>query len=216
MKLKVCGMKYNPDEVSELRPDYLGFIFWEPSKRYFDRAISDNLTGPDRVGVFVDAAPEDIVLQVYEHKLDAIQLHGSEDPGYCNDLRELIRTQHSTGIDLIKAFAIDKDFDFDMLNKYEATCDFFLFDTRADLPGGTGEQFDWRLLSNYKLNKPYFLSGGIGPADADAIKSFQTRPEAEYCYAIDVNSGFETEPGLKNIEALESFMEKIGYIPEKE
>lgn len=216
MKLKICGMKYNPVEVSELRPDYLGFIFWEPSKRYFDRTISDKLAGAQRVGVFVDAAPEDIVLQLYEHNLDAIQLHGSEKPGYCNNLRELIHSRHSQQIDLIKAFAIDEDFEFDVLKEYEVSIDFFLFDTRAELPGGTGRQFDWQLLRNYNLNKPYFLSGGIGPADADALKSFQRRPEAEFCHGIDVNSGFETEPGLKNIEALDSFMKEIGYLPEKE
>ncbi len=203
-------MKYNPNEVSELRPDYLGYIFWEPSKRYFDRSISDNLSGPKRVGVFVNATPEDIILKVYEHNLDAIQLHGSENPGYCNNLRKLIGTQHSPGIEMIKAFAIDEDFDFESLNEYEAACDFFLFDTKGDLPGGTGHQFNWQLLSNYKLNKPYFLSGGIRPTDAESVSSFLKRPEAEYCYAIDVNSGFETEPGLKDVEALESFIKKLG------
>lgn len=216
MKLKICGMKYNPVEVSELRPDYLGFIFWEPSRRFFNGCISDIISGPKRVGVFVDAAPEDIVLQVYEHNLDAVQLHGSEKPDTCKYLRELLGAQHTSGIEIIKAFAIDEEFDFDALKDYEESCDFFLFDTRGDLPGGTGRRFDWKLLNNYKLNKPYFLSGGIGPSDAAAIKTFLSRTEAEKCYAIDLNSRFEIEPGLKDLEALQTFIEEIGYLSQKD
>lgn len=216
MKLKICGMKYNPVEVSELRPDYLGFIFWEPSRRFFDGCISDSISGPKRVGVFVDAAPEDIVLKVYEHNLGAVQLHGSEKPDTCKYLRELIGAQHTRGTEIIKAFAIDEEFNFETLNEFVDSCDFFLFDTRGDLPGGTGRRFDWKLLSNYKLIKPYFLSGGIGPSDADAIKSFLSRPEAKNCHAIDLNSRFETEPGLKDVAALQSFIKEIGYISKKD
>ncbi|MGB5692793.1 MAG: phosphoribosylanthranilate isomerase [Flavobacteriaceae bacterium] len=216
MKLKICGMKYNSDDVAELRPDYLGYIFWEPSRRYFDGSISGRRSGPKRVGVFVDAAPEDIVLLVYEHCLDAVQLHGKEAPAYCRHLREILGTQHSSGIEIIKAFAVDEGFNFDPLKEYESSCDFFLFDTRDELPGGTGRRFDWRLLKNYELNKPYFLSGGIGLSDAEAIKSFLLQPEAENCYAIDLNSRFEIKPGLKNVKALKSFMKEIGYLSKKD
>ncbi len=216
MKLKICGMKYNSVEVSELRPDYLGFIFWEPSRRFFSGCISDIIADPKRVGIFVDAAPEDIVLKVYEHNLDAVQLHGSEKPDTCKYLGDHIGEQHSTGIEIIKAFAIDEAFDFEVLKEYEDSCDFFLFDTRGDLPGGTGRRFDWKLLNNYKLNKPYFLSGGIGPSDAAAIKTFLSRTEAEKCYAIDLNSRFEIEPGLKDLEALQTFIEEIGYLSQKD
>ena len=205
-------MKYNTEEVSALLPDYLGFIFWEPSKRSFEGSMSRDISGPKRVGVFVNADPAEIILQVYEHSLSAVQLHGKETPGYCTQLRELLNSQHTSGIEIIKAFAIDKEFNFKLLKEYEISCDFFLFDTRGDLPGGTGRRFDWQLLRNYKMEKPYFLSGGIGPSDAVSIKSFLALPEAENCYAIDLNSRFETKPGLKDVEALKSFMKEIGYL----
>ncbi len=209
-------MKYNPEEVAELHPDYLGYIFWQPSSRFFDGSISDDHSGPKRVGVFVDATPEEIVLLVYEHKLDAVQLHGEETAEYCSRLNKLLGTPDSSGIELIKAFAVNEDFNFDLLKEYESSCDFFLFDTKGELPGGTGRRFDWRLLKNYKLNKPYLLSGGIGPADVKEITSFLSQPEAENCYAIDLNSRFEIKPGLKNVKALKSFMKEIGYLSKKD
>jgi phosphoribosylanthranilate isomerase len=216
MKLKICGMKYNSAEVATLRPDYLGFIFWEPSARYFDGSIPRGLEGPRRVGVFVDASPAEVVIQVFEHNLNAVQLHGAESPEYCRDLRKLIAADPPFKVDLIKAFAIHEDFDFKALEAYETYCEYFLFDTRGELPGGTGRQFNWKLLSNYSLAKPYFLSGGIGPKDAKAVRSFLSQPEAVNCHAIDINSKFETEAGRKDVSALKKFMNEIGHMPEND
>ena len=215
MKLKICGMKYNIEEVAALKPDYLGFIFWQPSARYFSEQIADDLRSSKKVGVFVDASIEEIVLSVYENGLEAIQLHGKEDPSFCSQLYNLISAGEDRAVELIKAFAVNADFDFESLVPYESVCDFFLFDTRGELPGGTGQQFDWELLKNYRSKKPFFLSGGIGPADSEKLLGFLGEPVAEYCYAIDVNSRFEKEPGLKDIKALKTFINEIGFQPQK-
>lgn len=213
MKLKVCGMKYNTKEVARLNPDYLGFIFWEPSARFFNKTLDKLLIHAKKVGVFVDAPIEQIVLQIHEHELDLIQLHGNEDPAYCKKLMDLVESEWSGSIKIIKAFSIDEQFDFNNLEAYEGVCDYFLFDTKGDLPGGTGKGFDWRLLKKNRSAKPFFLSGGIGLADTEAIKEFFNSPEAASCHAIDVNSKFETEPGLKQIEELEKFMDELGIAP---
>lgn len=208
-------MKLNTDEVAALQPDYLGFIFWEPSPRYFNLGSPDDTTVSKKVGVFVDAPIEDIILQVFEHDLDAVQLHGEEDYEYCARLKEIISANKFYKVELIKAFAINESFNFESLAPYETICDYFLFDTRGEIPGGTGKQFDWRLLKNYRSNVPFFLSGGIGPEDAAAVLEFATKPESRYCWAIDVNSRFEKEPGLKDTLALKNFIDKIGYTPSK-
>ena len=209
MKLKVCGMKYNPAEVAALEPDYLGFIFWEPSARYFDIGPSNVPRGSERVGVFVDAALEEVINRVFEFELNAVQLHGSESPDYCSELKNLLVANELSNISVFKAFAVDENFDFSRLNAYDEVCDYFLFDTRGELPGGTGKRFDWNLLRDYKLSKPFLLSGGIGPDDAEALLEFFNRPEAQNCMGIDVNSKFEIKPGLKDTEALKIFKVKL-------
>ena len=223
MKLKICGMKLNPAEVANLRPDYLGFIFWEPSSRFFDDEIPELSEGIQKVGVFVDAPIEILLEKVDKYGLHAVQLHGKESPEFCSQLQtELNKIKVDASIPvghanegktplvyenpkIIKVFSIEDSFDFRLLEPFEAFCDFYLFDTKGKLPGGNGYAFDWRVLQNYPSNKPYFLSGGIGVEDAEAIKKFKNRPEAGYCYAIDVNSKFEIEPGLKDIEKLKEF-----------
>ena len=215
MKLKICGMKLNTEEVATLQPDYLGFIFWEPSSRYFKGSIPDDLVNAKKVGVFVNAPLEEIVLRLFEYDLHAIQLHGEEDPEYCRKIKTLIANDHISKIEIIKAFAVDEQFNFNMLSQFENVCDYFLFDTRGILPGGTGKKFDWQLLGEYPSKKPYFLSGGIGSSDAKTILDFMSKPEAKYCHSIDINSKFESEPGLKNIQALKKFTEDIGHVPSK-
>ena len=209
MKLKVCGMKYNAEEVAALKPDYLGFIFWEPSVRYFNGPKPDLDSAINKVGVFVDAAYEEVVLRTFEYELQAIQLHGNESPEYCKKLKNMLEGQNSGMPQIIKAFAIDNHFDFGILTAYEKECDYFLFDTRDELPGGTGKKFNWRILKKYHLEKPYFLSGGISPEDIDSLKEFLQEPEARFCYAIDLNSKFEKEPGLKDEIALKNFILNI-------
>ncbi len=220
MKLKVCGMKLNTAEVAALQPDYLGFIFWEPSSRFFDTDIPELPDSVQKVGVFVDASIDEILAKVKKYNLQAVQLHGKENPEFCAQLRirsNAIGVRSSAvetslaepSLKIIKVFPIKDNFDFSLLKPYEEVCDFYLFDTKGKLPGGNGYAFDWRVLKNYPSTKPYFLSGGIGLEDIDAIREFMQRPESENCYVIDVNSRFEMEPGLKAVEKLKEFRELL-------
>jgi|TARA_R110000796_G_scaffold1336_2_gene5360 phosphoribosylanthranilate isomerase len=213
MKLKVCGMKLNTLEVATLDPDYLGFIFWEPSKRYFDGNIPKLPASIKKVGVFVDAPLEEIRKKVKEYKLQAVQLHGKESPEFCSDLKKSTsdrsKALEENSLEIIKVFSIKDDFDFSNLAPYENVCDFFLFDTKGKLPGGNGFTFSWEVLKNYPSSKPYFLSGGIGLDEIEKIREFQQRPESKYCHAIDVNSKFESEPGLKDIDKLKEFKKVV-------
>jgi len=204
MKLKICGMKYqdNITEIASLQPDYLGFIFHEPSPRNFEGSIPELSKSIKKVGVFVDEKVEYIAQQIEKHKLSVIQLHGHETPEMCRLLK-------STKAQVIKVFSIKDEFDFEILTPYEDVCDFFLFDTKGKLPGGNGYVFDWNVLTNYPSTKPFFLSGGIGLDQLEKLKEFLNNEASKYCYAIDVNSRFEIEPGLKIIEKLKEFKNKI-------
>jgi phosphoribosylanthranilate isomerase len=196
MKLKICGMKYpeNILEVGSLLPDYMGFIFWEKSTRYFDGVIPDLPKSIKKVGVFVNAMQTEILEKVTKYDLQAIQLHGQESVAFCQDLKNEI----DDSIEIIKVFSVDDDFDFKILKPFEAVCDYFLFDTKGKLPGGNGTTFGWKVLEKYPSSKPFFLSGGIGINEMDAVNEISKTNVP--LYAIDVNSKFEIEPGLKNIQ----------------
>ncbi len=213
MKLKVCGMKYsdNINEVVSLQPDYLGLIFWEHSKRYVQGTIPKLPANIKKVGVFVDADKEVIIDKVIQYNLQAVQLHGHETPEFCAQLKKDFQgiSAKQLKINIIKVFSIRDHFNFSLLEPYEEVCDFYLFDTKGKLPGGNGYTFNWEVLKNYPSTKPYFLSGGIGPKEADSILEFLKRPEAEYCHVIDVNSKFELEPGLKDINKLMDFRKRL-------
>ncbi len=198
--LKICGMNENTSAVATLRPDYLGFIFWEPSKRFFGKDLPSIPHGIKKVGVFVNERIVIIAEKVKQYNLLLVQLHGQESPAFCDQLKKQI-----PHIKVIKVFSIKEAFDFGDLKPYENVCDFYLFDTKGQLPGGNGYTFNWEVLKKYPSTKPYFLSGGIGLEEIDAIDEFMNLPEAKYCHAIDVNSKFEDEPGLKNIEKLKKF-----------
>lgn len=201
IRLKICGMKYseNIQEIAALKPDYLGFIFWDKSSRKFELKELPKLdSNIKKVGVFVDASLEEIQNKIKTFQLDFIQLHGKESVDYCANLK-------NEKVEIIKAFSIKNDFDFNQLKAYENVVDFFLFDTKGKLPGGNGTTFDWQVLENYNLQKPFFLSGGIGLTEISKTKEFLDSDLSNYCYAIDVNSRFETEPGLKNKIDLEKF-----------
>jgi len=204
MKLKICGMKYqdNINQVAALQPDYLGFIFHKPSPRHFEDTIPEIPKSIKKVGVFVDEKVEFISSQIEKHNLSAIQLHGHESPEMCRLLK-------STGAKVIKVFSIKNEFDFSVLTPYEDVCDYFLFDTKGKLPGGNGYIFNWAVLNNYPSTKLFFLSGGIGLDQVNNLKQFQNSEASKYCYAIDVNSKFEIESGLKNIEKLEEFKSQL-------
>ena len=189
-KIKICGMKYSENilEVSQLLPDYLGFIFYEKSSRFFDGEIPEISESVKKVGVFVNATLEEIKSKIKKYDLDLIQLHGNETPEFCSNLKQ-------ESIEVIKVFSVDDDFDFQILEAYENVCDYFLFDTKGKLHGGNGFTFNWQILEKYKSKKPLFLSGGIGIEEIEKIKTLNLP-----IFAIDVNSKFETEPGLKNVQ----------------
>ncbi len=212
MKLKICGMKYNTQEVAALRPDYLGFIFWEPSKRFFEGEIPKLSGNIKKVGVFVDASVDEVLKKIEKYDLNAVQLHGKESPEYCEQLRPnrfLKPVRSKKTVEIIKVFSIKNDFDFSILEPYEEVCDYYLFDAKGKLPGGNGYAFNWKLLKDYPSTKPYFLSGGVGLEEIDSIKELLRRPASKYCHAVDVNSRFEIKPGLKNIEKLKEFKELL-------
>ncbi len=208
MKLKVCGMKYKENiiEVAELQPDYMGFIFYDKSPRNFEGNILKLPMSIKKVGVFVNASLEEVIDKVNTHNLQAIQLHGEELPEFCDAVRRhlvpKIQGVSEPFVEIIKVFSIKDKFDFAILKPYEAVCDYFLFDTKGKNPGGNGYMFNWSVLKNYPSTKPYFLSGGIGLEEMERLKSFIGSDASKYCQLIDVNSKFEIEAGLKNIDKL--------------
>jgi phosphoribosylanthranilate isomerase len=196
--IKICGMRH-PDnilEVGSLLPDYMGFIFWEKSARYFDGIIPDLPKSIKKAGVFVNATLEEILEKIAKYDLQAVQLHGHESVAFCLELKNKIEDK----IEIIKVFSADESFDFEVLKPFEPICDYFLFDTKGKLPGGNGTTFDWKVLEKYPSTKPFFLSGGIGIEELDNVK--QILKTNLPIYAIDINSKFEIEPGLKNIELI--------------
>ncbi len=205
LKIKVCGMR-DPENISgvlEALPDFIGLIFYQKSKRFvgFEPSVEVLSVVPDsvkKVGVFVDETPEKVLEVCQIWKLDVAQLHGNESVEYCRQIKD-------SGITVFKAFSVDEQFDFNKLKAYSGVCDYFLFDTKGNLPGGTGEKFNWKLLENYKDETPFFLSGGIGPNDLESIRHFD-HPRWR---GLDINSGFEVSPGIKNIEQVKMFFEEI-------
>ncbi len=212
MKLKVCGMKENPNAVAELNPDYLGFIFWEPSSRFISEPPAGIPSNIHRVGVFVDASIPYILEKVGTFGLSFVQSHGKESPEFCIALKKELTAKYGSSdskVGLIKVFSVNDDFDFAELVPYEDLCDYFLFDTKGKLPGGNGYAFNWELLKGYPSKKPYFLSGGIGLNEVPQLIQFMGSPGASLCHALDVNSKFETAPGAKNIPDLKRFIKLI-------
>ncbi len=206
-------MKYkdNTTEVAQLQPDYLGFIFYENSSRFFDGNIPELPKSIKKTGVFVNASLEFIIEKIKTHNLQAVQLHGSESPEFCDTLRhaELVSVSHHEKLEIIKVFSIKDNFDFSVLEAYEAVCDYFLFDTKGKLPGGNGYTFNWDVLKDYPSTKPFFLSGGIGLNEIDQVLLFLQKQESRYCHAIDVNSKFEIEAGLKDTDKIKRFKKLI-------
>lgn len=212
MKLKVCGMKIpsNIEQVSELRPDYMGFIFYKKSPRYFTGEIPRIFKSIKKVGVFVNADIEEVLVKIKNHDLQYIQLHGDESVEYCNKLN-----LHLNEESIIKVFSIDEDFDFRSIEPFEDCCEYYLFDTKGKLPGGNGYAFNWKILESYPSIKPYFLSGGIGLDSTEELNIFINSSASKYCEVIDVNSKFEVEPGFKDLADLNEFQNYIQNIHSK-
>jgi phosphoribosylanthranilate isomerase len=209
MKFKICGMKYyeNIKAVAELQPDYLGFIFYDKSKRNFDGEMPDLHKDIKKTGVFVNATFEDVFEIIIKYQLNAVQLHGEESVEFCEKLKKEFITIKE--LEIIKVFSVGDDFNFNLLDDYKDVCDYFLFDTKGKERGGNGIAFNWEILKDYPIEKPYFLSGGIGSDEFERLKIFLQSDASKHCYAIDVNSKFETDPGMKDIDRLKIFYNKF-------
>lgn len=198
-------MKYsqNIESVAALQPDYLGFIFYKGSKRYFNGEMPNLEADIRKIGVFVNEPASVINDLIQKYGLKGVQLHGDESALFCQELK----ASNEPGLEIIKAFAIDENFDFSHLINYMHVCDYFLFDTKGKERGGNGTLFDWKILEQYPFDKPFFLSGGIGLAEIEPLESFLSSRLSNYCYAIDVNSKFESEPGIKKVDEIKKFIE---------
>ena len=217
--VKVCGMRdsENIPQVASLGVDWIGLIFWPKSPRYVsmiptlvgtmpDRTSLSPVTAqhaPQRVGVFVDPMAQDVITRVVNYQLDLVQLHGHETPTLIRNLRRTLADIRP--VKFIKAISVSSRDDIAAYRDYEDCVDYFLFDTKCMTVGGSGEQFDWSVLDAYDGTRPFLLSGGIGPDDAERVRNFH-HPK---CIGIDLNSRFETEPGFKDITKLRQFLEEL-------
>jgi len=191
----------NIRDIALLKPDYMGFIFYSSSPRYVgvDFEIESDLSSEiKRVGVFVNETRDSILKTVKKYKLDFIQLHGSETSEFCKEIKD-------TGLSVIKTFGVDRTFDFNNLKPYKKNCDYFLFDAKTLIHGGSGKKFDWNILSMYDQEKPVFLSGGITSGDTELIHALQKMN----IHAIDINSKFEITPAIKDVDRVRNFIKKI-------
>jgi len=204
MLLKVCGMREakNISELIRIEPDYIGFIFYGKSKRFVanfpEVEIPSNVK---KTGVFVNESLAEVIKIVESYNLKAVQLHGNESPEYINKLRALLIRK----IEVFKAFSVDDDFDFSKTEPYQKICDYLLFDTKGENYGGNGVKFNWQVLGRYKGRTPFLLSGGISKVDAEEIKKISINAFA----GVDINSGFEIEPAIKNIENIKEFKQNL-------
>lgn len=198
--IKVCGMveTENIREVEKLGVDMLGFIFYPKSPRCIHELPKYLPTRAKRVGVFVNESKENIYMYADRFGLDYIQLHGNESPAYCRSLR-------NSGQRIIKAFSICAPKDLLIASDYQGYCDYLLFDTRTSGFGGSGKQFDWNILYRYNGSTPFLLSGGINLYSVRALKNFHH----SRMIGVDINSRFETSPGVKDVERIKEFVEEM-------
>lgn len=210
MIVKVCGMRdpQNINTIASLNIQWMGFIFYEPSPRFVEKeqtklpllietmqALPESIA---RVGVFVNASIEYILRMISTYDLNLVQLHGHESPELCQALQAL-------GTKVIKAFPIKEVDDLKQTAAYRDVCDYFLFDTKTAQHGGSGLKFDWRILDNYHETVPFLLSGGIGIESKEDVRRFNH----PHCVGVDLNSCFETAPGIKDYTRLHDFISDI-------
>lgn len=200
MILKVCGMRdsENIRDIEQTGIDWMGFIFYSASSRYVPKRPEYLPKKVKRVGVFVDESMEEILSIADLFQLDYIQLHGHESPDFCHMLE-------TRGLRTIKAFPIATAEDFQATIPYSGRCTYFLFDTKTPAHGGSGQKFDWGLLDSYRGNTPFLLSGGIGVEDTDKLKTINNK----HLIGFDINSRFESTPGLKQVDTVRKFVEQI-------
>lgn len=228
--IKVCGMhdEDNMRAVASLDIDMMGFIFYPKSPRYVSQIMSragiipdyskerlrqlqgdaQQVAGtrqPKRVGVFVDDMPQTIVTRVFNYRLDFVQLNGDESPVMIENLKRTLIPDITPQIGIIKTLHIASAEDIEATRQFDGVVDYFLFDTPSEDKGGNGTPFDWTILDGYQGRTPFLLSGGIGPEDVKRIKAFQHPMFA----GVDVNSEFETEPGIKDVGSLRGFVDAL-------
>ena len=204
MQFKVCGITdlTQAFALDEMKLNYIGFIFYAPSKRYvlnqltLNQLADFNPKHAKKVGVFVNEPLEQVMGIINKAKLDIVQLHGDEDAQYCATINQIVP--------VVKVFRVGNCLpDF---AAYDTAATYYLFDTDSTLYGGTGQHFNWELIKNTDFNKPYFLSGGIGPNDIHGIEVLQKTKAGKSLTVIDINSQFETAPGIKNLELIKTFI----------
>ena len=208
MRVKVCGITQEEQllKLPETGATFAGLIFYPKSPRYVLRQMTTSQikkeNNVNKVGVFVNASVEEVLHMVDECRLHMVQLHGDETPRYCEKIADYIS--------VVKAFRIsDSDNIGWRIKDYMEVCDMFMFDTEGAGYGGTGKKFNWGKLHEVAVGKPYFLSGGIEPADVEKLKSFSLLPEAKALFAIDINSRFEILPGVKDMEQIKKFIQQL-------
>jgi phosphoribosylanthranilate isomerase len=209
LKIKVCGMrdKDNIRQLTALSPDYIGFIFYNKSKRYIGETIDKEILdiippSINKVGVFVDKPINELIARFNHNHLQFVQLHGHESVEYCKKIYYL-------GIPVIKVFHINEQFNPNTTVDFSPFCNYFLFDTKTPGYGGSGKKFNWDVIAGFQSVKPFFLSGGIDSDDINAIKKIKN----DTLHAVDINSGFETAPGNKDIISIEAFIQKLTKEP---
>jgi len=208
MNIKVCGITQlkQLQQLDGMDIDFAGLIFYKNSPRFVgDKIKGEELREADfdikKAGVFVDATYDEVMQTIEDYELDTVQLHGNETPELCEKLSEsieVIKTFRIAGNELM----VDK-----MVKPYDEVCDYYLFDKGGmqETLGGTGQKFDWEVLRNSRIEKPFFLSGGIGPDDVSALKYF-AHPDL---FAIDINSKFEISPGVKDMGKILGFIRQV-------
>lgn len=198
MIIKVCGIKEaeNQRALASLDIDMIGYNFYVPSSRYLDHQLPDLPTHIKKVGVFVNVNLNEIIDKMEKYQLDYIQLHGDENVHFVEQVQHLLP--------VIKVFRIDQQFNPKKINEF-AFCDMLLFDTATPQYGGSGHKFDWKQLDNFNIQTPFLMSGGIGPKDIESIKEIDHPMFA----GVDINSKFETSPGIKNVEMVGEFVHVV-------
>ncbi|HOZ79586.1 MAG TPA: phosphoribosylanthranilate isomerase [Ferruginibacter sp.] len=208
MRVKVCGIT-EEDQLQQLNgigATFAGLIYYPKSPRYALRHMTTSqikkVNNVNKVGVFVNATIDEVLHMVDECRLHMVQLHGDESARYCEKIADYIS--------VVKAFRVSESDNIQWrIQEYMNVCDMFLFDTEGAGYGGTGKKFNWDKLKNVQVGKPYFLSGGIEPDDAQKLKDFAAQPEAKALFAVDINSKFEISPGHKDLDKVKTFIQAL-------